>query len=419
LFVLPLLCSEVGIDDALIKQKFDTEEEIFEMNNGCICCTVRGDLIRIMGKILSKAKKLDGVIIETTGLADPAPVAQTFFVDTTIAKNARLDCILTVVDAYHIIMHMDEVKEGGAVNESVQQVAFADRILLNKCDLVRSEAELAAIERRIHSINATADIIRTTNCDIPVDKVLGLHAFDLDRILDNHPAFLGGDSVLPPQTKRAKHDDHHHGDHHHGDHHHGDHDHEDHDHEDHHGEHHEDHSHCDHEHGHCEHGEHGEHGAHGAHDHHHDHHDHEDHSHCDHEHGHCEHGAHGAHDHHHDDHVSSLGLIVPGEVDQKRLNEWMGAVLKLMGQQLYRFKGVLAVKAEPKKVVFQGVHMIFTAEPTVPWSADEERASRMVFIGKDLDKGLLEAGFRACVSTASDADFEGALTTLGDKAERK
>lgn len=135
---------EVGIDDALVKQKFDSEEEIFEMNNGCICCTVRGDLVRILQKLISRATKLDGVIIETTGMADPAPVAQTFFMDPTIEQHCKLDAIITVVDARHIIQHLDEEKPEGAENEAVEQIVFADRVLLNKTDLV-DEATLAEV----------------------------------------------------------------------------------------------------------------------------------------------------------------------------------------------------------------------------------------------------------------------------------
>ena len=143
---------EIGIDDALVKQKIDAEEEIFEMNNGCICCTVRGDLIRILGRLLRRQKKLDGVLIETTGLADPAPVAQTFFVDDEIKALARLDGIITVVDAKHIVQHLDEEKPEGAENEAVEQVAFADRMLLNKTDLV-SEEDLVRVEARLKTID--------------------------------------------------------------------------------------------------------------------------------------------------------------------------------------------------------------------------------------------------------------------------
>ena len=125
---------EVGIDDLLVKKKFESDEEIFEMNNGCICCTVRGDLINILQKIMKRKTELDLIIIETTGLANPAPVAQTFFADEAIKAFCRLDGIITMVDAKHVERHLDEEKEGGAINEAIEQVAFADRLLLNKVD---------------------------------------------------------------------------------------------------------------------------------------------------------------------------------------------------------------------------------------------------------------------------------------------
>merc|ERR1712003_313735 len=159
---------EVGIDDALVKGgTLADEENIVEMNNGCICCTVRGDLIAGLKKLFKSSKKnskpLDGVLIETTGLADPAPVAQTFFADDFVQQHLRLDGILTLVDAKHIIQHLDDEKPEGVENEAVEQIAFADRILLNKCDLVDSDKELEEVEQRIRAINATVPVKRTTN----------------------------------------------------------------------------------------------------------------------------------------------------------------------------------------------------------------------------------------------------------------
>lgn len=182
---------EVGIDDSLVKKKFGEKENVIEMNNGCICCTVRGDLIEILKRLESRLKDFDMVIIETTGLADPAPVCQTFFVDEKVAEIARLDAVVTVVDARHIIQHLDEIKADGAENESVEQVAFADRVLLNKTDLA-SEEELIEIEKRIKSINASAPIMRA-NLKVkpcPMDFILGVNAFDLDKILSFDPSFL-------------------------------------------------------------------------------------------------------------------------------------------------------------------------------------------------------------------------------------
>merc|ERR1719401_720071 len=163
---------EVGIDDELLKKntKVQTDEEIIEMMNGCICCTVRQDLIKVLKKLAmrvrSKVLKLDGIIIETTGMADPAPIAQTFFVDKLVESFARLDGIVTLVDAKHIEQHLDEEKPEGVENESVEQLAFADRILLNKTDLVSDPAELDAIEERIKAINSQAPIFRCQKSEI-------------------------------------------------------------------------------------------------------------------------------------------------------------------------------------------------------------------------------------------------------------
>merc|ERR1712087_29145 len=134
---------EVGIDDALVKQRFETEEDIFEMNNGCICCTVRGDLIRILGKLIRRRTQLDAIVIESTGLADPGPIAQTFFMDESIKEFARLDGIVTLIDAKHIEIHLNEEKPEGVENEAIEQVAFADRLLLNKLDLIGIMCQIA------------------------------------------------------------------------------------------------------------------------------------------------------------------------------------------------------------------------------------------------------------------------------------
>ncbi|MBL8776313.1 MAG: GTP-binding protein [Acidimicrobiales bacterium] len=177
---------EIGIDDALV---LDAEEEIFEMNNGCICCTVRGDLIRILGNLMRRRERFDHILVETTGLADPAPVAQTFFVDDEIRSQLRLDAIVTLVDARHIGQHLDEEKPEGVENESLEQVAFADRIVLNKLDLV-TEEEADAVELRLRSVNALADIHRATYGQVDLDAILDVGAFDLDRALDLDPTFL-------------------------------------------------------------------------------------------------------------------------------------------------------------------------------------------------------------------------------------
>ncbi|MEO1298296.1 MAG: GTP-binding protein, partial [Cyanobacteria bacterium J06636_16] len=174
---------EVGIDNQLV---IDADEEIFEMNNGCICCTVRGDLIRIIGNLMQRRDKFDHLVIETTGLADPAPVIQTFFVDEDIQSQLALDAVITVVDAKHISQHWDS-------DEAQEQIAFADVILLNKIDLV-TENELAELERRILDMNAMVKIYRTQNSNLEIESIIGVKAFDLDRALQVDPEFLNEDA---------------------------------------------------------------------------------------------------------------------------------------------------------------------------------------------------------------------------------
>src|SRR6476469_8363406 len=200
---------EIGIDNELI---VGADEEVFEMNNGCICCTVRGDLIRIIDGLMRRKGKFDAIIVETTGLADPAPVAQTFFVDENVGGKTKLDAVVTVADAKWL---RDRLRDAP---EAKNQIAFADVILINKIDLV-SDAELREVEARIRGINPYATLHRTQRAQIPLDAVLGRNAFDLERILEIEPAFL---------EHEDGHDDHdhdHHHDHEHGHDHHHDHDH--------------------------------------------------------------------------------------------------------------------------------------------------------------------------------------------------
>merc|ERR1712039_1011129 len=293
---------EVGIDDALVKGGSMAEEEnIVEMNNGCICCTVRGDLIAGLKKLIKTSKKsgkaLDGVLIETTGLADPAPVAQTFFADDYVQSKYRLDGILTLVDAKHIIQHLDDEKPEGVENEAVEQIAFADRILLNKCDLVDDEKELEEVERRIRMINQTVPIKRTTNSDVDMDFVMGIQGFSLDKIVAMDDAFL------------------------------------------------------------------------------------ED-----------------SHDHQHDSRVSSIGIDIPGEVVHQKLNDWISWLLREKGVDLFRSKGVLAVRGMREKFVFQAIHMLFANSQQGAWGPDEEKRCKMVFIGKNLDRDELTKGFMKCLA---------------------
>jgi G3E family GTPase len=292
---------EVGIDDGLVQGGAMAEEEnIVEMNNGCICCTVRGDLIAGLKKLVKNSKKsnkpLDAVMIETTGLADPAPVAQTFFADDFVQQNLCLDGILTLVDAKHVVEHLEEEKPEGVENEAVEQIAFADRILLNKCDLV-DEATLLDVEKRIKAINEPVQIRRTTNSVVDMSFILGIQAFSLDKILEKEDEFLADD-----------------------------------------------------------------------------------------------------HDHQHDDRVSSVGVDVAGEVDNEKLNQWIGWLLKEKGVDLFRSKGILAVKGMSERFVFQAIHMLFANSTGNPWKPGEEKRCKMIFIGKNLNRDELTSGFMACMA---------------------
>ena len=294
---------EVGIDENILVES--SEETIIEVMNGCICCTVRGDLTEALDNMHDRIKDFDGVLIETTGLADPAPVAQTFFVDERVTERYRLDGIVTVVDAKHIIQHLDEEKPEGIENESVEQLAFADRIMLNKIDLVDEEG-LAEVESRIKSINAFAPITRTQNSIIDPNELINIGAFDLDRTLEMDPEFLDTEA-----------------------------------------------------------------------------------------------------EHEHDDRVTSTSYRFVGELNANRLKAWIGKLMREQGEDLFRYKGVLAVKGMDAKFVFQGVHMLFGGEFSEEiglWKEGEERECRFVFIGRDLDPEALQQGLMAC--QAEDLRFK-------------
>jgi G3E family GTPase len=309
---------EIGIDNDLV---VGADEEIFEMNNGCICCTVRGDLIRIIEGLLKRKGKFDAIIVETTGLADPAPVAQTFFVDADVKAAARLDAVITVADAKWLSERLKDAPE------AKNQVAFADVILLNKTDLV-SEEELEEVDARIRGINPYAKLHHTQRCAIELDAVLDRNAFDLDRILDIEPEFL---TVA---------DDH---DHAHG-----------------------------HEHGH-------------------------DHDHHDHGHHHHEHESHGL-KHYHDEEMQSVAVTIDGEVDPEKFLPWLNEYIQREGPSILRSKGILAFKNEPKRFVFQGVHMILDGDLQRDWKPSEKRQSRLVFIGRHLKEDEIREGFLACAA---------------------
>ncbi|MCY4146295.1 MAG: GTP-binding protein [Chloroflexi bacterium] len=405
---------EVGIDNDLV---IGAEEEIFEMNNGCICCTVRGDLIRILGHLMKRRDKFDYIMVETTGMADPGPVAQTFYVDDDMQQKLHLDAIVTLVDAKHIWEHIDDS------DEAKEQVAFADVILLNKIDLV-APADLEKLEARIKSMNSMAKIYRTRDAVVEMDNILNVGGFNLDRAMEIDPKFMEpeypfewsgiyqlsagtynwvmgegpdpamGAALLPlanmglaaqeatlmdavltfsedeqalagGDTMRL---------------------------------------------------------GKGQHnqlvlkengetvfqftiqqpgyymlftEHHPD-----------------EFAARLSAadsalapleereykpDHEHDEEVTSVGITLAGDLDLEQLNGWLGTLLREQGQDIFRMKGVLSVRGWDERFVFQGVHMLFDGRPDRPWG-DDLRHNKMIFIGRNLDRAALENGFRDCLA---------------------
>ena len=404
---------EIGVDNDLV---IGAEEEIFEMNNGCICCTVRGDLIRILGNLMKRRDRFDHIMIETTGMADPGPVAQTFFMDDELREQLSLDGVVTLVDAKHVLMHIedsDEVKE---------QIAFADVIMLNKIDLV-SSAELDQLESRIHSMNAAAKIYRTQDAVIDMDRVLNLGGFDLDRALEVDPKFMepeypfewsglfemrAGDYSLVLKTgpdpamnlnfrsvseasEAAMRDVV------------------------------------------------------------------EDaviafsdeavelqsgaviesgdqlsqidlegdelsyvlrvrdggpyvlftEHHPDEFEAFVQDGQGNRvealltreykPDHEHDEEVTSVAINTPGDLDLKKFNGWLQELLSKQGQDIFRMKGVLSFDGEKERYVFQGVHMLFDGRMDRPWR-EGERSNSLIFIGRNLEREKLLGGFNACLT---------------------
>ncbi|TVR71940.1 MAG: GTP-binding protein [Sphaerobacteraceae bacterium] len=405
---------EVGVDQDLV---IGAEEEIFEMNNGCICCTVRGDLIRILGNLMKRRDAFDYIMIETTGMADPGPVAQTFFVDDEMRDRLKLDGIVTIVDTKHVWQHLDDS------DEVREQIAFADVILLNKIDLVGAD-EVDQLEARIKSMNAAAKVYRTENAAIDMDRVLNIGGFDLDRALDVDPAFLepeypfewSGTYWLEPGTWTwtfqpgedptmdisvhpiAGVDD----------------------------------------------------GAlesrlmdavltfsdepvklvanqtmkpgdqlyqvqfgeepsicaveietPGFYVFFSEHHPNEFDAVFADENG----GVEALHtreykpDHEHDEAVTSVGITEAGDLDLDRFNAWLRDLLMNQGPDIFRMKGILSIQDFPERFVFQGVHMLFDGRPDRPWG-EEPRRNSLIFIGRNLDEDGLREGFRKCLVDA-------------------
>jgi G3E family GTPase len=276
---------EIGVDNQLV---LATEEDLIVMNNGCVCCTVRGDLIKTLNDLLRRPEKFDAILIETTGVADPSPVIQSFFVDEDLKAKVRLDAVITLVDARHIWQHLD------ANREAREQIAYGDVVLLNKTDLATPE-ELDRLEARVRELNVLARIHRTRDAAIPLDKILDVGAFDLSRRLEVSPGLLTADQ------------------------------------------------------------------------------------------------------HHHHSDIHSVSLREAGALDGRKLNGWLGGLLKTRGTDIFRMKGIVQVRGEARRVVFQGVHMMFDGRPDRPWQDGEDRTNILVFIGRNLPEEELRAGLRACV----------------------
>ena len=320
---------EENIDNDILVT--ESKEQIVQMSNGCICCTIREDLRETLQLLAAKKRKglldFDRIVIETTGLADPGPVAQTFFMDEEIAETYLIDSIITLVDAKHANQQLDDRQEAR------RQVGFADQIFLSKTDLVSAQ-EVDALIHRLKHMNPRAPMKAVHFGEVPLKEVLDLRGFNLNAKLDIDPDFL-------------KDDEH-------------------------------DHSHCDHDHGHCEH----EHGDDHAHHHH------------DHAHGeHCDHPSHKhGHHHHHDDDVKSFVYRSAQPFDPAKLEDFLGAIVNIYGPRMLRYKGVLNMKGTDRKVIFQGVHQLMGSDLGPKWGDDEERLSKMVFIGIDLPQDIFRQG---------------------------
>ena len=321
---------EENIDSDILVS--DTQEHIVQMSNGCVCCTIREDLRSTLQELAEKRRKgelqFDRVVIETTGLADPGPVAQTFFMDDEVAESYLLDAILTLVDAKHAPEQLNERQEAR------RQVGFADQIFISKSDLVSAEA-LDALTHRLKHMNPRAPHHVAHFGAMDLKNVLDLRGFNLNATLDIDPDFLG----------QADHD-HHHG-HGHG---HG-------------------HGHEGHDHGHHDH-------AHGAD--------------CDHP-SHA-HEAHGGHHHHVDDDVKSFVFKSERPFDPGKLEDFLGAIVNIYGPRMLRYKGVLYMQGSARKVIFQGVHQLMGSDLGPAWAVGEAKISKMVFIGIDLPKDILLQG---------------------------
>eukprot|EP00632_Arachnochrysis_sp_CCMP2950_P006453 CAMPEP_0185703796 /NCGR_PEP_ID=MMETSP1164-20130828/15449_1 /TAXON_ID=1104430 /ORGANISM="Chrysoreinhardia sp, Strain CCMP2950" /LENGTH=384 /DNA_ID=CAMNT_0028371107 /DNA_START=10 /DNA_END=1164 /DNA_ORIENTATION=- len=311
---------EINIDEKLVTENMASKEDLIQMDNGCACCSIRGDLVRTLGSLVQKRTQFDAVMLETTGLADPAPIISTIKSNQWIDDNFEIDSVVCLADAKHVAAHLDEVKPDGAVNEAVQQVAFADRIILNKVDLV-SPDELAAINARIAGINQFAVVLTAERSKVDLSKIIGINSFDVDRCVDLDPDLFGDaadgdateedngtgkDGEKAPKKPKKVHDL---------------------------------------------------------------------------------------------SMVSSCGVSVEGMLDVPKFNMFMAELLQTRAADLYRTKGVLSFAGQgDTKFVFQGVHEQINFGPAqTPWRPDEPRVSKIVFIGRNLDRAFLTDSIKDCL----------------------
>ena len=288
---IAVILNEIGnvnLDSELVVQSLGEELKI--MNNGCICCTVRGDLTEICQNFIKNKTDFDYLVIETTGLADPSPVAQTFFMDESLQKYFYLDSVVTVIDAVHIEQNLAEIKE------TQDQIGFADIIIINKIDAVSKE-QVISVENKLRSMNSLARIFKAERANIPIEEIFGVKAFDLKSRAE----------ISPNITKEY-------------------------------------------------------------------------------------------HEHSHDDSIQSFYFEESSPLDLERLNRFMQLVVSELGSQVLRYKGVLNVKNDPNRIVFQGVHMTMGSNEDRPWNPQEERKTRMVFIGRHLPTDVLQEGLALCVA---------------------
>ncbi len=285
---------EINIDSELV---LSSDEEIFELTNGCVCCvaTARADLLRILEKLLARSDKFDHILVETSGLADPTPVAQTFFVNQEIATRLSLDAIVTLVDAKHAAAHLDDTRLQGADNQAIDQIVIADRIIVNKVDLVDGPT-LQDIEARVRKLNATAPIIRSSHAKVDLDKILGIGAFSAQR---------GAISL-------------------------------------------------------------------------------------------------DEHEHSHDPSLDSESFVLEEPFDHGHFEGWLKALLDARGDDIFRLKGILAMKDDGRRYVLQCVHRLMELRAADAWGSAKP-TSKLVFIGRNLDRAALEAGLRGCLGTQMSA----------------